>query len=111
DAEKFARAVRGHWSVENNLHWVLDVGFDEDHSRVRKDNAPENMAMLRHVALNILKADTTRKKVGIKTRRKKAGWSNEYLAHLLGVKGLYDPDPPPRTPQAKRAATQRRANG
>jgi predicted transposase YbfD/YdcC len=95
DAEKFARAVRGHWSVENSLHWVLDVAFDEDHSRVRKNNAPENMAMLRHVALNLLKNDTTTKKVGIKTRRKKAGWSNEYLAHLLGVRNSgYDPNPP-----------------
>jgi hypothetical protein len=59
-------------------------------SRVRKDNAPQNMAMLRHVALNLLKADTSTK-VGIKTRRKMAGWSNEYLAHLLGVKGMYQP--------------------
>ena len=90
DAEKFAGAVRSHWSVENNLHWVLDVAFDEDRSRVRKDNAPQNMAMLRHVALNLLKADKSTK-VGIKTRRKMAGWSNEYLAHLLGVKGLYQP--------------------
>ena len=96
DAKKFARAVRGHWSVENNLHWVLDVAFDEDRSRVRKDNAPENMAMLRHVALNLLKADTSTK-VGIKTRRKMAGWSNEYLAHLLGVKGLYQPRPSKRS--------------
>lgn len=93
-AEKFANAVRSHWSVENNLHWVLDVAFGEDASRVRIKNAPENMAMLRHVALNLLKADSTKKKVGIKTRRKKAGWSNEYLAYLLGVKGSYDPDPP-----------------
>ena len=76
--------------MENNLHWVLDVAFDEDRSRVRKDNAPQNMAMRRHVALNLLKADTSNK-VGIKTRRKMAGWSNEYLAHLLGVKGLYQP--------------------
>lgn len=90
NAEKFAVAVRSHWSVENNLHWVLDVAFDEDRSRVRKDNAPQNMAMLRHVALNLLKADKSTK-VGIKTRRKMAGWSNEYLAHLLGVKGLYQP--------------------
>jgi predicted transposase YbfD/YdcC len=102
NAEKFAGAVRSHWSVENNLHWVLDVAFDEDRSRVRKDNAPENMAMLRHVALNLLKADKSTK-VGIKTRRKMAGWSNEYLAHLLGVKGLYQPRAkkqarPPRAP-------------
>ena len=112
DAVKFAGAVRGHWSVENSLHWVLDVDFDEDHSRVRKDNAPENMAMLRHVALNLLKGDTTVRKVGIKTRRKMAGWSNDYLAHLLGVKGLYDPDPPRSPAQVKRSlAAQTRTNG
>jgi predicted transposase YbfD/YdcC len=69
DAEKFANAARGHWSVENNLHWVLDVAFDEDQSRVRKDNAPENMAMLRHVALNLIKADKLVKR-GVQTRRK-----------------------------------------
>ena len=68
---------------------MLAVAFDEDRSRVRKDNVPQNMAMLRHVALNLLKADKSTK-VGIKTRRKMAGWSN---AHLLGVKGLYQPRP------------------
>lgn len=105
DAEKFARAVRGHWSVENNLHWVLDVAFDEDHSRVRKNNAPENMAMLRHVALNLLKNDNTTKKVGIKTRRKKAGWSNEYLAHLLGIRNSgYNPVRPKKPQGAKKRA-------
>lgn len=105
DAEKFARAVRTHWNIENNLHWVLDVAFDEDHSRVRKNNAPENMAMLRHVALNLLKNDNTTKKVGIKTRRKKAGWSNEYLAHLLGVKNSgYNPIRPKKPQGAKKRA-------
>lgn len=98
DAEKFANAVRSHWTVENNLHWVLDMAFDEDRCRVRKDNAPENMAMLRHVALNLIKADTLVKK-GIQTRRKLAGWDERYLAHLLGVKGAYTP-PPPRDRKA-----------
>ncbi|WP_223760811.1 ISAs1 family transposase [Myxococcus sp. RHSTA-1-4] len=101
DAQKFASAVRRHWTVENNLHWVLDVAFGEDDSRVRKDNAPENMAMLRHLALNLLKADTTTK-VGIQTRRKKAGWDVRFLAHLLGVKGAYTPRPPKRKPAASR---------
>ena len=83
---------------------MLDVAFDEDHSRVRKNNAPENMAMLRHEALNLLKNDNTTKKVGIKTRRKKAGWSNEYLAHLLGVKNSgYNPIRPKKPQGAKRA--------
>ncbi len=92
DAVKFADAVRSHWSIENNLHWVLDVAFDEDHSRVRKDNAPENMAMLRHVALNLIKADKLVKR-GVQTRRKLAGWDENFLAHLLGVKGAYTPPP------------------
>lgn len=84
DAKQFAAAVRRHWEVENNLHWVLDVAFREDESRVRKDNAPENMAMLRHVALNLLKGDKSTK-AGIQTRRKKAGWDEDYLVRLLGI--------------------------
>lgn len=84
DATLFAAAVRRHWEIENNLHWVLDVAFREDDSRIRKDNAPENVAMLRHVALNVLKADKTTK-AGIQTRRKKAGWDHDYLARLLGI--------------------------
>jgi predicted transposase YbfD/YdcC len=98
DAEKFAKAVREHWSVENNLHWVLDMAFDEDRSRVRKDNAPENMAMLRHVALNLIKADTLMKG-GVQRHRKLAGWDERFLAHLVGVKGAYTPLPP-RPPKA-----------
>jgi predicted transposase YbfD/YdcC len=84
DAKLFGAAVRRHWEVENNLHWVLDVAFREDDSRIRKDNAPANVAMLRHVALNLLKADKTTK-AGILARRKKAGWSEKYLVHLLGL--------------------------
>ena len=101
NAEKFAVAVRKHWTVENNLHWVLDVAFDEDHCRVRKGNAPENMAMLRHVALNLLKADTTTDG-GIKVRRKKAGWSHDYLAFLLGAPNAYKPRLPLKGPRAAR---------
>jgi predicted transposase YbfD/YdcC len=86
DAKKFGAAVRRHWEVENNLHWVLDVAFREDESRIRKDNAPENVAMLRHVALNLLRTDKTTK-AGIQARRKKAGWSETYLARLLGLAG------------------------
>ena len=99
DAEKFARGVRHHWTVENNLHWVLDVAFDEDGSRVRKDNAPENVAMLRHVALNLLKADTS-KKSSISTKRKKAGWSADYLCHVLGLPNTYKPRLPRKGPRA-----------
>jgi predicted transposase YbfD/YdcC len=99
DPEKFARAVRNHWSVENNLHWVLDVAFDEDACRVRKDNAPENMAMLRHLALNLIKRDTTNKR-GVQTRRKMAGWSPDYLLHLLGAPNAYKPRLPRKGPRA-----------
>ncbi len=92
-------AVLMHWTVETSLHWVLDVAFDEDHSRVRKDNAPETMAMLRHVALNLLKADTATKG-GIKVRRKRAGWSHDYLAQLLGAPNAYVPRRPRKGPRA-----------
>lgn len=68
------------------LHWVLDVAFREDESRVRKGNAPENMAMMRHVALNLLKTATTKQnRVSIQSRRKLAGWDHEFLAHVLGL--------------------------
>ena len=79
---RFARAVRYHWSIENSLHWALDVCFNEDQCRVRKDHGPENLAVLRHLTLNLLKRDTTTK-AGINTRRMKAGWDNSYLEHLL----------------------------
>lgn len=82
NVERFARAVRSHWGIENQVHWVLDVGFGEDASRVRKDHAPENLALVRHVALNLLRQDTT-SRGGIKAKRLKAGWDNEYLSLLL----------------------------
>jgi predicted transposase YbfD/YdcC len=84
DAPRFARAVRGHWSVENQLHWVLDVQFGEDQSRVRTGFAAENLATLRRLALNLLKRETTKKR-GIKGKQKNAGWNHAYLLRLLGV--------------------------
>ncbi len=66
-------AVRTHWSIENSLHWVLDVSFDEDACRIRRDSAAQNMALLRHLALNILAQDSS-SKGGIAARRKKAAW-------------------------------------
>jgi predicted transposase YbfD/YdcC len=84
DARKFARAVRSHWSIENSLHWSLDVNFGEDQCRVREGNAAENFAILRHLAINILKADTTLK-CGIKAKQKSAGWDHSYLFCLLGI--------------------------
>lgn len=75
-------AVRAHWGIENGLHWVLDVTFREDASRLRKENAPQNMATLRHIALNILKRNTTRK-ASIKRKRQMAAWEPQFLTELL----------------------------
>ena len=79
--ERFGQIVRAHWGVENSLHWVLDVIMNEDQARNRLDNGPNNLAVLRHMALNILNA----KKSKISNRRKikRAGWNNAFLADLL----------------------------
>lgn len=82
NAKIFAHAVRSHWGIENSCHWVLDVAFREDESRVRKDHGPENLALLRHIALNLVRQEKTAK-VGVKNKRLKAGWDNNYLAKLL----------------------------
>jgi predicted transposase YbfD/YdcC len=81
-AERFADAARGHWGIENNLHWVLDVRLREDESRVRKGHGAQNLSRLRHMALNVLKADKTTK-LGVKNKRLKACWDERYLATLL----------------------------
>jgi predicted transposase YbfD/YdcC len=82
--ETFARAVRGHWGVENKLHWVLDVWFREDQSRARVGYAAENLATLRRLALNLLKREKTKKR-GIKGKQLNASWDHAYLLRLLGV--------------------------
>ena len=82
DAKCFGEAVRTHWSIENQLHWSLDVSFNEDQGRVRKDNAPENFSIIRHIVLNMLKREKTAK-VGINGKRNKAGWDNRYLIQIL----------------------------
>ncbi len=79
----FAEAVRGHWSVENNLHWVLDVAFREGESRVKKDHGPANLGLVRRIALSLLKQAPTAKKVGIAGKRKQAGWDGDFLARVL----------------------------
>ena len=82
-APRILHGVRRHWGIENQLHWSLDVAFDEDHCRIRDQNAAQNMARLRHIALNLLKAEKTAK-VGIKIKRSKAGWDNNYLVKVMG---------------------------
>jgi predicted transposase YbfD/YdcC len=81
-AQELSRVIRGHWSIENQLHWVLDVEFNEDDSRIRKDNAPENLAIIRHIALNLLKQDKSDKR-SIRGKRNRAGWDNTYLFKIL----------------------------
>lgn len=81
-AEAVADSIRRHWHVENKLHWVLDLGFREDEARHRAKNTAENMTLLRHFALNILKNDTTRK-LGVANSRKRAGWDRVYLLSLI----------------------------
>uniref|UniRef100_UPI003D271C42 ISAs1 family transposase n=1 Tax=Nitrosomonas communis TaxID=44574 RepID=UPI003D271C42 len=84
DPERLERVVRAHWAIENNLHWVLDIAFDEDSNRTRKGHSAANLAVIRHIALNLIKAEKT-SRVGIKTKRLKAGWDNEYLLRVIGI--------------------------
>jgi predicted transposase YbfD/YdcC len=79
----FARAVRAHWGIETSLHWVLDISFREDESRLRKDHGPENLALLRRMAASLLQQETTAKG-GVACKRKQAGWDNDYLLEVLG---------------------------
>lgn len=82
DVHDLARAVRGHWGIENGLHWVLDVAFREDDNRTRSGHSAQNLAVLRQLALNLLKRDQTTQ-CGTKTKRLKAGWDDNYLLQLL----------------------------
>lgn len=82
-AQQAAEAVRAHWGVENSLHWVLDVDFHDDQSRLRKGHGAQNMALVRHFAINL--ARSAKDKRSIKLRRKLAGWDTAYLASILGA--------------------------
>jgi len=98
NAELLADSIRQHWGVENSLHWggvsageaspaeppLLDVAFHEDDSRIRKDNAPQNFAVLRHIAGNLLQQEKS-VKTGIKNKRLRAGWDNKYLEKILSI--------------------------
>jgi len=87
NAKLFAKTIRDHWAIENSLHWVLDVAFREDESRIRLRNAAANMAVLRHMTLNVLRSEKGCKR-GIKVKRNKAGWDESYLLKLIGLTGL-----------------------
>ena len=82
DAKKLAEAIRSHWSIENSLHWVLDVAFKEDNSRIIKDNAPANFAVLRHIAVNIIGQNKSRK-LSVRSKRFLASLDEEYSNELL----------------------------
>lgn len=81
DTALFARAVRAHWGIENRLHWVLDVSFRDDDSRVRKNHAPKNFAVIKHAAINLL--NRAKGKKSLRVMRKKAGWNNQLLMQIL----------------------------
>jgi predicted transposase YbfD/YdcC len=84
DAARLLRLARGHWAVENSLHWSLDVSFREDASAVHEGHGPENLSLLRKIALTALKADTSFK-AGLARKRKRAGWDDGYLVRVLGA--------------------------
>jgi len=83
-AQQALAICRDHWQIENNLHWILDVAFDQDHNRVHKDHAPHNLAVLQHLALNLVKHEKSTR-ASVKTKRLRAGWDNAYLCKVLSV--------------------------
>jgi len=84
DAQRFADAVRSHWGIENQLHWILDVGFREDELRACRGYSAENLAGIRHVAANLLQQESTAQ-CGAKAKRLKAGWNDDYLLKVLSA--------------------------
>jgi predicted transposase YbfD/YdcC len=88
-AQQLATGVRAHWGVENRLHWILDVSFGEDGSTVRKDNAPQNLSLLKKIVLNLIRLDTTDKtKASLRLKRKGAAWDDDLRMNMLGLKPL-----------------------
>lgn len=87
NALRMANAIRKHWSIENQAHWILDVGFREDEQNADAGNIAENLSLIRRMALNLLKQEKSIK-VGIEIKRQAAGWDNEYLLKIIGVKSF-----------------------
>lgn len=88
-ADQLATAVRSHWGIENRLHWVLDVSFGEDGKTLRKDNAPQNLSLLRKIVLNLIRLDTTDKtKASLRLKRKGAAWDDDMRMNMLGLTPL-----------------------
>jgi len=87
DVRRFADAVRGHWSIENSVHWVLDVTFNEDRCRSRKDHSDQNLALLRRLAMNLLRQNRDRTKLSMKAQRLNIGWDTRFLEDLLSNLG------------------------
>jgi predicted transposase YbfD/YdcC len=85
DAKRIAHAVRSHWSVENSLHWIMDVAFNDDRMRARTQNAAHNLAVIKQMTLNLIRLDPIKRQGGIKARRFIAATSDQYRAHLLGL--------------------------
>lgn len=84
DPQKISNAIRAHWAIENSLHWVLDVSFDDDQSRIRSENAPQNMMTIKHIALNLIRKIQTNRQ-SVKGLRKKAGWNDAALKSILSA--------------------------
>ena len=85
NAQNLAQAVRSHWAVENRLHWCMDVAFADDQMRARSGHAAHNLAVLKHLTLNLIRLDSSQRKGGIKARRLIAATSDQYRAELLGL--------------------------
>jgi predicted transposase YbfD/YdcC len=86
DAELMLRAVRSHWDIENQVHWVLDITFREDDSRIRRGNGADGFAVLHHITLNPLKRENSAvflAKRSLKAKRKRAAWDDDYLLQIL----------------------------
>jgi predicted transposase YbfD/YdcC len=83
EKEKIAKAIRGHWGIENSLHWVLDLSFREDECRKRADHSPQNFSVLRRMVLNIIRKDPS--KGSMLRKRKRAGWNTDFLEKLLSL--------------------------